>query len=112
MPAHSQFLPGVVREGPRPVVRCDSKRVIQDARRRAVLREAVQLLLLLVVDVFCARFPMTHVPLLSRVQSLDLVALFNVALAAHVILGRTFPRWKARRVATTWSVTERQRFGG
>ena len=55
-------------------------------------------------------FYYAHIPMLDR----DLTALILAAVTALVITymwsARFLPRWRARRLASTWSVTERKRF--
>ena len=46
----------------------------------------------------------------DRRESLLLLLLANLALVAYVWLSRSIPRWRARRLASTWSPAERSRF--
>jgi hypothetical protein len=48
--------------------------------------------------------------MLDRHDSLLVVGAMNVLMAAYIWLARAFPRWSARRVASTWSPRERARF--
>ena len=107
--ARRDLLPGIAAPCPPPVV-FDSRREIVRARRRAALRDFAQLSLLVGVDWLFVRWPFTHVPSMDRPHSLLIVALLNAALLTHVIVSRTFPRWSARRIASTWCLAERARF--
>jgi len=107
-----ELLPGVtVRQSP-PAVVCASAKVIRGARRRAALRDAINITLLGAIDWLVIHWPNTHVPLLDRHDSLELVALANVAVIAGLVVARALPRWRARRVAETWCTTERAALDG
>ena len=88
----------------------DSRRVILRARRMAVARDVAQLLLLACVDWLFQNWPSTHIPLLGRGDSLVLLGIVNAATLAQVWAARAVPRWRARRIAATWSPRERTRF--
>ena len=109
-PVRRDLLPGVSQLGSPPGVIYESRRVIASARRRAAARDAFDLLLLASVDGLFLRWPHAHIPMLDR----DLTALILAAVTALVITymwsARFLPRWRARRLASTWSVTERKRF--
>ena len=107
--ARPQLLPGVARDGYAPQIVSESRSVIRRARFRAALRDAADLLLLLVVDAFFIRWPRAHVPLLDRHDSILALMALNVLLLAYVWLSRRVPQWHARRVSSTWCANERQR---
>jgi hypothetical protein len=107
-PAHYPLLPGV-ETGPPPQVVFRSQPVIVRARRRAVLRDVLDLLLLASVDGLFIRWPGAHVPAMDRVDSLLLLVGLNAAMLATMWLSRAMPRWKAQRVAATWCPSERAR---
>jgi hypothetical protein len=109
-PSQRPLLPGVSTGAQRPSVVFHSKRVVRRARVRAILRDSVDLLFLIGVDWFFIRWPRAHVPFLDRHGSVLVLAAVNAALITYVLLVRVFPRWRARRVASTWSFTERSRF--
>ena len=109
-PAHRPLLPGISSSVPGPAVVFHSKRVVRRARMRAILHDTFDLLLLIGVDWFFVRWPRAHVPFLDRHGSVLVLAAVNAALITYVLLARVFPRWRARRVASTWSFTERLRF--
>ena len=104
------LLPGVTTGGYEPKVRCDSRPIIVRARRLTMLREAAQLLLVVAVDWLFVRWPLSHVPVLDRHESVLLVVLFNAIVLAHVIVSKQLPQWSAKRIAATWSAAERRRF--
>ncbi len=104
------LLPGVTSAGVPPTVVCDARAAIARARRRAILRDALTLTLLLLVNYLFVRWPAAHVPSLDRDVSLLLVQLLNGVLLAHLWLARALPRWSARRIASTWCRNEQERF--
>jgi hypothetical protein len=105
-----ELLPGVIADGCGPKVVCDSRSIVSRARRLALLRDLGQLLIVGAVDWLFVLWPLSHVPLIDRHDSLLLVAAFNVLVALHVIVSRELPQWSARRIASTWCVAERNRF--
>ncbi len=109
-PVRRTLLPGVSDAAVPPPVVIDSRVVVARARRRAIVRDTVDFLLLVCVDGLFLRFPGAHVPFLDRGDSLTVVVGLNVMLIAYLWLARSIPRWTARRVATTWSRAERTRF--
>lgn len=105
------LLPGVTTVACPPDVVCDARGAIRKARRRAMMRDAAQLSLLVAVDWLFMRWPDARVPFLDRNQSLTLLEITNAAVAAHLWWARVLmPRWAARRIAATWSRAEQQRF--
>lgn len=109
-PQRRPLLPGVSPDAPRPPVNFESKRVVRRARMRAILRDTFDLALLIAVDWLFIRWPRAHVPFVDRHESVLILVAANAVLIAYVLLARVFPRWRARRVASTWSSTERSRF--
>jgi hypothetical protein len=103
------LLPGVSPEVPSPNVVFSSSRVIRRARVRAALRDALDLVLLTAVDWLFVRWPYARVPLLTRDNSLRLLVVLNLVLIGYLWIARTFPRWRARRVAATWCHDEQVR---
>jgi hypothetical protein len=106
----SDLLPGVSPDGTDPNIVFESRPVIRSARRRASLRDFFDLLLLAGVDALFIRWSHAHIPLLDRAESLLVLAIANLALIVYVWSVRTLPRWRARRLAATWSDAERHRF--
>lgn len=104
------LLPGVRPTPTPPAVVCQTRGAIESARRRATLRDAGQLFLLAAVDYLFVHFHATRLPLLDREHTLTIVGMLNVGMLAWVWLCRAMPRWSARRVASTWSLSERARF--
>jgi hypothetical protein len=105
------LLPGVTTSAVPPVVVCDTRAAIAKARRRALARDIVQVVLLIVVDTLFLHWPNTHIPGVARAGSLELVALLNAAVIVQFWLSRTLPRWTARRIASTWCRNEQEKFG-
>jgi len=108
-PDRRSLLPGVRDAGTPPAVVIDSRAVIVRARRRAAVRDVLDLVLLFCVDGLFLGWPRAHVPMLDRTDSLAALLLLNAAMVAFVWLTRAFPRWRARRVAATWCAAERTR---
>jgi hypothetical protein len=109
-PVRRSLLPGVSDAGAPPPVIIDSRAVVARARLRAIVRDVIDLLLLVCVDGLFLRWPLAHVPFLDRYDSLMVLIALNALLLGYVWLARSLPRWTARRVATTWSLAERARF--
>ena len=105
-----KLLPGVSPDGTDPNIVFQSRPVVQSARRRATLRDFVDLILLAGVDALFIRWSHAHIPLLDRAETMLVLAIANLALIVYVWSVRTLPRWRARRLATTWSEAERLRF--
>lgn len=108
-PVRRSLLPGVRDAGVPPAVVFDSRAVVVRARRRALVRDALDLVLLLCVDGLFLGWPRTHVPLLGRADSLLALAALNVVMIGFLWVSRSLPRWRARRVAATWCAAERAR---
>jgi hypothetical protein len=109
-PVRRTLLPGVSDAGAPPPIIIDSRVVVARARRRAIIRDVIDLLLLLGVDGLFLRWPMAHVPFLDRHDSLLVLLGLHAVMAVYIWLVRALPRWTARRVAATWSLPERARF--
>ena len=108
--ARRELLPGVSESGARPEVICESRPIVVSARRRAAIRDTFDLLLLAAVDGLFLRWPHAHVPSLDREQTALIIAAANALLITYMWSARALPRWRARRVASTWSMTEQNRF--
>jgi hypothetical protein len=104
------LLPGVSAEPCPPAVVFDSRTAVRRARIRAAIIDGAQLVLVGAVDWLFLHFPHTHVPFVDRAHSLSILAGVNVLIVAYVALARTVPRWRAKRVAVTWTPAERARF--
>jgi hypothetical protein len=109
-PARRNLLPGVSQPGSHPDVVFQSSPVVNSARRRAAIRDVFDLLLLACVDGLFLRWPHAHIPTLDRATTMLVLAAVNVLLIAYLWSARAVPRWRARRLASTWSTTERDRF--
>ena len=109
-PVRHSLLPGVSDAGVPPPVVIDSRAVVARARRRAIIRDVIDLLLLVCVDGLFLRWNHAHVPFLDRHDSLLVLLGLNTMLVGYVWLARALPRWRARLVANTWCRAERERF--
>jgi hypothetical protein len=104
------LLPGVTTSAVPPLVVCDTRGEISRARRRAVARDVLQIVLLIAVDLLFAKWSSAHIPTLERETSLAVLRALNMIVVAHLWLARALPRWTARRIASTWCRSEQQRF--
>ncbi|HYI11225.1 MAG TPA: hypothetical protein VEK57_19370 [Thermoanaerobaculia bacterium] len=104
------LLPGVTTRSCPPRVVCDAHAAIRAAKRRAYLRDGIQITLLIAVDYLFVHWPDSRIPFLDRDSSLALLRAVNVVAVADLWLTRALPKWWARRIAGTWSRTERERF--
>ena len=109
-PARRDLLPGVSEAASPPDVQLQSRRIVLSARRRAALRDTFDLLILGGVDALFLRWPHAHLPTLDRDHTALVIAAVNAVVITYMWSARAFPRWRARRVATTWSARERRRF--
>ena len=109
-PVRRKLLPGVSEDGTPPAISCESRRVIASARRRAAFRDTFDLLILAAVDGLFLRWPHAHIPTMGRDQTALIVAAINALVLTYMWSARAFPRWRARRVASTWSISEQNRF--
>ena len=110
MKSHHELLPGVTAAPTPPAVVVQSRRIIRRARLHAALRDVANLLLLIGVDWLFVHWPSTHVPLLSRHDSLNLLIGIHLVVLGYIWFARRWPHWRARRVAATWCAAERSRF--
>ena len=105
-----ELLPGVTSDRCPPSVVCDAHAAIRNARRRAFVRDAMLIVLVAAVDYLFFHWPESRMPFTDRAGSLVLLRWLNVLVIADLWLMRALPKWWARRIATTWSRTERERF--
>lgn len=108
--SRDRLLPGVTSSAVPPVSACDTRAEIARARRRAIAKDALQIVLLVGIDALFVRWPSAHIPALGRDASLAALLVLNMAVIAHLWLERALPRWTARWIASTWCRAERQRF--
>jgi hypothetical protein len=106
----NELLPGVSTSSCPPRVVCDAHDAIKRARRRAWIRDGVQLALLAGVDYLFTHWAESRLPFLDRAASLAMLRGVNFAIIGHVWLAHALPKWTARRIASTWSRPEREKF--
>jgi hypothetical protein len=109
MRVRDSLLPGTSPEVLPPSVVFTSAPVIRRARRMALARDILDILLLLAVDYFFVSWPYARLPLMNRYDSLELLVVVNAIFAGYLWIARAFPRWRARRVAGSWSPREQER---
>jgi hypothetical protein len=109
MPKH-ELLPGVSQDGCPPRVACDARAAKRRAKRLAMMRDVLQVTLILAVDYLFVHWPDSRIPFFDRERSLTFLRGVNLAIGAHLWLVRALPKWWARRIAETWSRGERERF--
>jgi len=105
-----ELLPGVTTSSYPPAVVCDAHAAMRKARRRALVRDITQVALLVAVDWLFMHWPESRLPFADRTLSLTMLRGMNAGFVAHLWLSRALPRWSARRVATTWCRSEREKF--
>ena len=105
-----ELLPGVTDDSCPPRVVCDAKAAIRKARRRAIVRDAVLVVLVAAIDYLFIYWPEARLPFLDRLSSLTVIRWVNVLLVADLWLMRSLPKWWAKRISETWCRAERERF--
>jgi len=105
-----ELLPGVIADSCPPTVVCDARAALRSARRRAFVRDAIQISLLIAVDWLFVHWPDSRLPFADRAHSLTMLRGMNAMIIGDVWLSRALPRWWARRVASTWCRSEREKF--
>lgn len=105
-----ELLPGVTTVSCPPRVVCDAHSAIRSAKRRALVRDSAQLALLLAVDYLFVHWPESRVPFLDRAASLTFLRGMNALIVGHLWLARALPKWTAKRIASTWCRSEREKF--
>jgi len=106
----TELLPGVTTTECPPQVTCDARAAIRKARRRVYVRDGIQLGLVAAVDYLFFHWPQSHIPFLERGSSLLFLQGMNALIVADLWLTRALPKWRARRIASTWAPTERKKF--
>jgi len=92
---------------PRPVFK--PAPVVQTARRTRLFRDAIDLLFLVLLDTFFFLWPAAHIPTMSRGASAVVLIVVHALVLTHIVTSRIFPRWRARKIASTWSEVERRK---
>jgi len=105
-----ELLPGVSTSSCPPRVLCDAHTTIRGARRRAWLRDGLQISLLFAVDYLFIHWSESRMPFIDRAASLAALRGMNLAIVGHLWLTRALPKWSAKRIASTWSRSEREKF--
>jgi hypothetical protein len=111
VPVRRSRLPGVggpERAGPRHVH--SPARDFAAARRRAAVRDLIDIGVLLAVDVLFLWWDSARMPFMTRDTSLWVLLFLHVLVIAGWLRTRFYTPWRARRIARTWSDSERERF--
>lgn len=105
-----ELLPGV--EGPAPprASAGDFGRDVSLARRHAAFEEILDLAVLIVVNLVFLLWERSQLPFLGRDLTLVILVCANAFAVAGYLRTRIAPRFRARRMAATWSADERARF--
>jgi hypothetical protein len=107
---NDRLLPGVSQTAVPPSVSMRNLAVtVEQARYDRFVRDAVDVLLLLLVDTLFLAWPTSHIPFLSRELSGAILVAAHVGLIAHFVVTRSLPRYRAQRIAQTWSATEQSK---
>lgn len=104
------LLPGVEGPEPRRVTAADFERDLLAARRRTAAEELLDCAMLILINVMFLMWPHAEIPLLDRQGTLVLLLLVDFGFVAAYVHARFVPRYRARRIATSWSAAERARF--
>jgi hypothetical protein len=106
-----ELLPGVQpRGGARPSPTYDGRKAVVKARRSANLRDVIDSAILIGIDAMFFFWRDAHIPGLSRHDSLWVLFFAHIGIAIWVMAVRVVPAWRARKIASTWEVQERERF--
>ena len=104
------LIPGV--DGP-PHAAVNARQLEMDrqrARRRESIEDLLDCAVLIVVNLVFLLWSEAKVPFLDRDTTMVLLMLANLFTIGSYVRTRILPRWKARRIAATWSAAERERF--
>ena len=106
----AELIPGV--EGPkRPSLVAEQARLeVSRARHRAAVQDLLDCAVLLVVDAIFLIWSDARLPFIERDGTILVLLLFNSLIVTAYLRSRVIPQWKARRIASTWSLDERARF--
>jgi hypothetical protein len=83
---------------------------IRKARHRAAIRDLVDIMVLIAVDIFFLSWPAARIPYLTRDGSLVVLLFLHVVVVVSWLRTRWYSRWRAERIAGTWDDSERRRF--
>lgn len=111
-PHPAELLPGVGGPESAPPRRVfNPAENIREARRRAAVRELIDIAVLVVVDVIFLSWSAARIPYLTRDGSLWVLLGLHLLVVASWFRTRLYSRWRAGRIAGTWDDSERRRFG-
>ena len=67
-------------------------------------------MLLVAIDWLFIHWSDSRMPFLNRHASLSVLRVMNAGILGHIWLVRAMPKWTAKRIAATWSRSEREKF--
>ncbi|HUO83905.1 MAG TPA: hypothetical protein VM534_02225 [Thermoanaerobaculia bacterium] len=106
-PGSVRLLPGVRRprrNSPAGIVD------VQQSRNRADLSDLVDLMILIVINLFFMQWENARLPLVSRDVSLVALLATNAFYVWGWFRSRILPLWRTRRIVSTWCSEEKSRF--
>lgn len=74
-----------------------------------MFRDAIDILFLVGLDAFFFLWPAARIPTMSRGASAVLLIVVHALVITHMITSRIFPKWRARKIASTWSEAEKNK---
>lgn len=83
---------------------------IEAARRRAAVRNLIDIAVLILVDVLFLAWPSARIPFMTRDASLWVLLALHLVVVASWLRTRFYLAWRARKISGTWSETERRQF--
>ncbi len=108
-PRSIRFLPGARGPEPRVLAHQGVAAEVDRARRRADASELLDLMILIVINLFFMQWQGARLPFLSRDASLLILLATNAAYVLSWVRSRLVPLWQTRRIATSWSEDEQKR---
>ncbi len=93
---------------PRPVFNANQQ--IEAARKRAAIRDGIDIAVLVAVDIFYLAWPAARIPFLSRDTTMWVLVTLHALVVLSWFRSRLYAKWRASRISSTWSDREREQF--
>lgn len=74
------------------------------------MSDLVDLMILIVINLFFMQWEQARIPLLTRDLSLAILLGTNAVYVVGWFRNRVLPVWRARRIASSWQPDEKERF--